>query len=828
MLLQVTQVANIFTPTSAKADSNEIYATNHGGSDATVDKINIRSVPDGNVATIPSDVLNRYVYGKTYTNSLSRTITKVEIAVKYKVDFVFSDDQLKLSYKIGSTSNPDGSTTYNTVPTNTDFVTYYSDITSDKTWTFDDITNLYIYATNYVNGTADGNNLLVDSLWVKVTTSTSDTNPPTSVINNLSDYYNAVNFPATILGTSADDTSVASVSLTIKRNSDNKYWNNVLDEWQNDWVPNTADGTTSWSWDTSCLEDNLTDGVQYTIVSSATDTRSNTESVVTPDDDSQEVFTYDTITPTVDAGTDKTTNAQFSQNATVTGAVTYSWTKISGTGTITFGSASSEDTTIYTNTGGTYQIKLTATDLAGNSASDTMILIWDTTAPTGSVKINGDVNVTNSQIITLTHTASTDVEKMLISNSDDFSTATTPSWENYATSKLWVLSSGNDTKTVYVKFMDQAGNISSVYSDSIYYNGSATNIETNNVVTGTNSITEGNIAITVNANGSTTLTTAQYSQNPKVQNSFSAFGGYFDISVADNSQVIFPVYIKIYYTQTDLNNAGITSESQILGLYYYDSDSNTWKLYSDTGVNTTNVNGYAGYVWANADHFTPMSMGADTTAPNKPSNFKSVYGDGEVKLSWDKVDDAKGYNIRYRGATNDDSKSDYVVVYLDGTTKTETTVTGLTNDHRYEFGVQSVDKAGNKSEWAVVEDMPQKSAVMKEEAKTTSQSFFATKAYAAAPSSTEEKKISGEPEIVTEGAIDSGNVKAEENEDATKSTRAAVTMGIIIIAIGAALGGYYGYQWWLGKNEEEKPTPPKKDYNGKDKEKSKGKQSRRW
>ncbi|NOQ37540.1 hypothetical protein GQ472_01500 [archaeon] len=88
----------------------------------------------------------------------------------------------------------------------------------------------------------------------------------------------------------------------------------------------------------------------------------------------------------VDAGTDKTTNSIFTQDATVTipisGISSYSWSKVSGPGNIIFGSSASEDTTIRTNTDGTYVIRLTVIDNLGNSVSDTMTLVWDTTDPT--------------------------------------------------------------------------------------------------------------------------------------------------------------------------------------------------------------------------------------------------------------------------------------------------------------------------------------------------------------------------------------------------------------------------------------------------------------
>jgi len=105
-------------------------------------------------------------------------------------------------------------------------------------------------------------------------------------------------------------------------------------------------------------------------------------------------------------------------------------------------------------------------DNAGNWStvrSDAIIL--DTALPTGSITINGSATYTTSTAVTLTLSASdtNGISQMQFSN--DNSTWTTP--QAYSTSKSWTLSSGNGTKTVYVKFKDKAGKWSDAYSDSI-------------------------------------------------------------------------------------------------------------------------------------------------------------------------------------------------------------------------------------------------------------------------------------------------------------------------------------------------------------------------
>jgi len=135
----------------------------------------------------------------------------------------------------------------------------------------------------------------------------------------------------------------------------------------------------------------------YTLRLTVTDNAGNSAS----DDIS---FIRDTTVPVVDAGTDKTSNISIDQNTTVTdagngGIATFLWEDITApsAGTITFGSPDTKDTSIEADSDGIYTIRLTVTDNAGNTASDTMTLIWDTTIPTVDAGSNKTVNSLISQ-----------------------------------------------------------------------------------------------------------------------------------------------------------------------------------------------------------------------------------------------------------------------------------------------------------------------------------------------------------------------------------------------------------------------------------------------
>jgi hypothetical protein len=109
-------------------------------------------------------------------------------------------------------------------------------------------------------------------------------------------------------------------------------------------------------------------------------------------------------------------------------------------------------------------------DNAGNSsatAQDTIVL--DTMPPTGSITIDGGAATTGSASVTLTLAASdaggSGLKEMSFSNDG----TVWSSWEPYATTKAWVLAGGAGSKTVRVRFRDNAGNSSATAQDTIAF-----------------------------------------------------------------------------------------------------------------------------------------------------------------------------------------------------------------------------------------------------------------------------------------------------------------------------------------------------------------------
>lgn len=108
---------------------------------------------------------------------------------------------------------------------------------------------------------------------------------------------------------------------------------------------------------------------------------------------------------------------------------------------------------------GTKTVRVRLQDQAGNNKDYLDDITLDTRAPSGGFTINGGATYTSSTSVTLDLSAATDATSGLsqVRISNDGSTWTT---KTYATSTTWTIPSGNGTKTVYVRWRDQAGNTS--------------------------------------------------------------------------------------------------------------------------------------------------------------------------------------------------------------------------------------------------------------------------------------------------------------------------------------------------------------------------------
>jgi len=199
------------------------------------------------------------------------------------------------------------------------------------------------------------------------------------------------------------------------------------------------------------------------------------------------------------------------------------------------------------------------------------------------------------------------------------------------------------------------------------------------------------IIVILNTTQSTMVNISQYSGNPTGKNisgDITAIGKYIDIEVENESTIIWPINITIYYTQDDLNTFNL-NESQLLGIYFWNDAVDEWQLYNDTGVNTIyNQSGYEGYCLVNAWHLTNLTLGGDDESPSKVTGLTITDAkDEKLSLSWDEA--------------TDNAEVDHYKIYRDNdflVNKTTTSYqdTGLTNEQSYAYRVSAVDVSGNE------------------------------------------------------------------------------------------------------------------------------------
>ena len=285
-------------------------------------------------------------------------------------------------------------------------------------------------------------------------------------------------------------------------------------------------------------------------------------------------------------------------------------------------------------------------DAAGNESgtgSDTIIL--DTTAPpTPSVSINSDAQYTTSTSVTLS-ISSSGASKMKVSNNSSFTGAC---WENYSTSKSWTLTSGDGTKTVYVKTRDAAGNESGTGSDTIILDA-----------------TPPNTTITSPSNGS-----LDYDGN-----------------------------VTFCYTGSD--NITPTSDLQYsyrLGGTWSDYTSSTSRNYPGLcgGSYTFEVKAKDG-----AQLVDPSPASVTICVVITPTGLSASAGNHYVDLSWNASCGATGYDIHYWRY----NPFNYWVIDVGNVTSKR--ISGLTNGVKYYFRVRARTGCGRGAWSSYVTATPQ-------------------------------------------------------------------------------------------------------------------------
>jgi hypothetical protein len=241
-----------------------------------------------------------------------------------------------------------------------------------------------------------------------------------------------------------------------------------------------------------------------------------------------------------------------------------------------------------------------------------------------------------------------------------------------------VNSTGNASKIAYVNTTTTVGP-----SQTYTVNGT---VEIN-----ATAIADTNVSINTTANISVTV--GNYTANPGT--SFSGnIQKYIDVRVNDTTNVT-NMTIKLFYTAAELN--GMDENS--LRMYWWNGTD--WDVCFNTGVNTTDQDGYNGYIWAFISNTTTPSIndltgtgfagGADVTPPTITitAGPSGTINYNDVTFSWsgeDNLTPSAQLEYSYK---------------LDGSWSAWTSVTSVRyndlSNGGYTFMVKARDQAGNEA-----------------------------------------------------------------------------------------------------------------------------------
>jgi len=228
---------------------------------------------------------------------------------------------------------------------------------------------------------------------------------------------------------------------------------------------------------------------------------------------------------------------------------------------------------------------------------------------------------------------------------------------------------------------------------------------------------------------------------------------------------------------------------------------NHWQEYDNTplvvpeGPNTLYY--YSVDTFGNREETKAEVIKVDTLVPIWPETehiWATTDENGYVHLSWSSIEDASSYEV-WRAA------SPYQLITSDvvNTSFLDDTVSG---GNQYSYEVFAVDQAGNKSIAAEV------SILVPVIAKPVSETLSASteEITPTIGGSTVTQEVQGETNETpksTEVAENTEQASQNQTETETRNwNRLLLAISILIIAAGAAIGGYYGYEWWMAKREE--------------------------
>ena len=358
------------------------------------------------------------------------------------------------------------------------------------------------------------------------------------------------------------------------------------------------------------------------------------------------------------------TNAYF-QYGTTTGYGSSTSSQAMGSGTAAVSIPGGNISGLTCNT--TYHYRALGTNSGGPSYGSDVTFktsACTVTPPTGTININNSAAYTNTQSVTLALSCTPynggTCTQMQFSNDN----VTWSALVTYAATKVWDLTSGDGTKTVYAKFKDNAGNWSIVYSDTI-------SLDT----------VPPQCSVVINNSATYTSTAA----------------------------------VTLSLSAVDPNPGSGLSQ---MCVNYTNASCSSWVNYATT-MNWTLLPAGDGtkYVYAwfkdNAGNITATpsitsdSIILDTTAPTN-GTLSATAGNAQVGLSWSGFSDATtgigSYKLVYSTGSTPTSCASGTQIYSG--TGMSYIHTGLTNGTTYYYRVCATDNAQNTSSGAIANAKP--------------------------------------------------------------------------------------------------------------------------
>ncbi len=197
------------------------------------------------------------------------------------------------------------------------------------------------------------------------------------------------------------------------------------------------------------------------------------------------------------------------------------------------------------------------------SAPRSAKILVDTSAPTGSMKIQNGVRYVNSNNVTIVFDATdlTQITQMLVANDNTFTGAT---WKPYAPSLAWNLSPDEGEKTVYAKLKDKWGYESTVINASIILDTSDPLEPSVSLLTGSYSANK-KVTLTLSAKSPLApITQMMVSESPTFAGTLAvpyATSSSFDLSGGDGAKTIYAKFIDAAGNSSSVTSTVVTLDT---------------------------------------------------------------------------------------------------------------------------------------------------------------------------------------------------------------------------------------------------------------------------